>query len=159
MVRGNRDYSGRVSDLARRVGCEPATVARYEALGLLAPVVPRATGGLAAADRDERRVRLILLLRSVGFSVEEIRELLAARDTAVNAAEGARLIQQAIAVARERVEERRRKLLALDRDLLRADALLECCTSCSHVTDRKACGDCRIMGWDVPATIDALFLD
>jgi MerR family transcriptional regulator, mercuric resistance operon regulatory protein len=63
-------------ELAQRTGCNPETVRYYEKVGLL-PAPPRTPGGHRAYDtRHVRHLRFILRARELGFSLEEIRELL-----------------------------------------------------------------------------------
>mgnify|MGYP004705269483 CR=1 FL=1 len=64
------------AELARRTGCNMETVRYYEKVGLL-PEPPRTSGGYRAYDTThERRLRFVLRARELGFSLDEIRELL-----------------------------------------------------------------------------------
>lgn len=63
-------------ELAERTGCNIETVRYYEKIGLL-PEPPRTSGGHRAySSTHERRLRFVLRARELGFSLEEIRELL-----------------------------------------------------------------------------------
>jgi MerR family mercuric resistance operon transcriptional regulator len=63
-------------ELAERTGCNPETVRYYEKVGLL-PEPPRTPSGHRAYEAAHvRRLRFILRGRELGFSLEEIRELL-----------------------------------------------------------------------------------
>jgi MerR family mercuric resistance operon transcriptional regulator len=64
------------SELARRTGCNLETVRYYEKVGLL-PEPPRTATGYRSYDTaHERRLRFVLRARELGFSLDEIRELL-----------------------------------------------------------------------------------
>jgi MerR family mercuric resistance operon transcriptional regulator len=64
------------AELARRTGCNLETVRYYEKVGLL-PEPPRTAGGYRSYDTThERRLRFVLRARELGFSLDEIRELL-----------------------------------------------------------------------------------
>jgi MerR family mercuric resistance operon transcriptional regulator len=64
------------AELARRTGCNLETVRYYEKVGLL-PEPPRTAGGYRNYDTThERRLRFVLRARELGFSLDEIRELL-----------------------------------------------------------------------------------
>ena len=66
----------RRAELALRTGCNLETVRYYEKVGLL-PEPPRTTGGYRSYDASyERRLRFVLRARELGFSLDEIRELL-----------------------------------------------------------------------------------
>lgn len=64
------------AEFARRTGCNLETVRYYEKIGLL-PEPPRSTGGYRTYDTThERRLRFVLRARELGFSLDEIRDLL-----------------------------------------------------------------------------------
>jgi len=64
------------AELAQRTGCNLETVRYYEKVGLL-PEPPRTTSGYRSYDNShERRLRFVLRARELGFSLDEIRELL-----------------------------------------------------------------------------------
>jgi MerR family mercuric resistance operon transcriptional regulator len=64
------------AELARRTGSNLETVLYYEKVGLL-PEPPRTAAGYRSYDTThERRLRFVLRARELGFSLEEIRELL-----------------------------------------------------------------------------------
>lgn len=64
------------AELARRTGCNLETVRYYEKVGLL-PEPPRTKSGYRSYDAmHERRLRFVLRARELGFSLDEIRELL-----------------------------------------------------------------------------------
>lgn len=62
--------------LAKRTGCNLETVRYYEKIGLM-PEPPRTEGGYRVYDTThERRLRFVLRARELGFTLDEIRELL-----------------------------------------------------------------------------------
>ncbi|OCP19259.1 MULTISPECIES: helix-turn-helix domain-containing protein [unclassified Ensifer] len=64
------------AELAQRTGCNLETVRYYEKVGLL-PEPPRTMAGYRSYDTThERRLRFVLRARELGFSLDEIRELL-----------------------------------------------------------------------------------
>lgn len=64
------------AELAERTGCNLETVRYYEKVGLL-PEPPRNASGYRSYDSaHERRLRFVLRARELGFSLDEIRELL-----------------------------------------------------------------------------------
>jgi len=64
------------AELARRTGCNLETVRYYEKVRLL-PEPPRTAGGYRSYNAaHERRLRFVLRARELGFSLDEIRELL-----------------------------------------------------------------------------------
>ena len=64
------------AQLAQRTGSNLETVRYYEKVGLL-PEPPRTVSGYRSYDSThERRLRFVLRARELGFSLDEIRELL-----------------------------------------------------------------------------------
>lgn len=104
----------RIGEVAERVGLSLRTVRYYEEQGLVVPA-SRTDGGFRLyADAQVERLRLIKATKPLGFSLDEMRELLAARDALADAAAA----PDARAAAAERlrgladeVERRRAKLL------------------------------------------------
>lgn len=67
--------------LSKRTGCHVETIRYYERIGLL-PSPPRSRGGHRLYDADHlRRLTFVRRGRDLGFSLEEIRELLNLADT------------------------------------------------------------------------------
>ena len=81
----------RIGELAERTGLSLRTIRFYEEVGVLAPA-PRTKGGFRQfTDGDLQRLVLARQMKPLGFSVEEMRELLAAVDgLAAGTAEPAR---------------------------------------------------------------------
>jgi MerR family mercuric resistance operon transcriptional regulator len=77
----------RRGELARRSGCHSETVRFYEKQGLLA-APPRTAGGHRAYAREHlRRLVFVRRARELGFSLEQIRGLLALVDGGYTCAE------------------------------------------------------------------------
>jgi len=69
----------RVGELAKRTGVSVRTLHHYDAIGLLAPSHRSESRHRLYDTEDIVRLQQIKSLRQLGFSLEEIRELLAAR--------------------------------------------------------------------------------
>ena len=116
-------------DLARRAGCNLETIRYYEKIGLLAEPA-RTVGGHRIYDgRAERRLRFILRARDLGFSIEEIRELLRPVDGAqFTCAEIRALTVAHLAKVRAKIADLRRleRVLARTVAACSGDAVPEC---------------------------------
>lgn len=65
-----------IGTVAEKSGVPPKTIRYYEMIGLIRPANRRANGYRAYSDVDMRTLNFIKRARSLGFSVEEVRELL-----------------------------------------------------------------------------------
>jgi DNA-binding transcriptional MerR regulator len=74
-----KDEVFRVGELAKRTGVSVRTLHHYDAIGLLAPSRRSESRHRLYDTEDVVRLQQIKSLRQLGFSLEEIRELLAAR--------------------------------------------------------------------------------
>ena len=64
------------AELARRTGCNLETIRYYEKIGMM-PEPPRTASGYRVYDETHvARLRFIMRGRELGFSIEELRELL-----------------------------------------------------------------------------------
>lgn len=95
--------------LARRTGCNLETIRHYEKTGLL-PDPPRTSAGYRVYDAGHAaRLRFILRARDLGFSLEEIRGLLALQDGGVPTCAEVRARTEAhLAAVRVRIADLRR---------------------------------------------------
>jgi len=114
----------RVGEVAERLEVSPRTVKYYEELGLVEPE-ERSTGGFRLYGRREiERLERILRMKSIGYSLAAIRELLAVRDTAQEA-DRVTVLRTATEHLREREREASERMLKIREDLRRAESLRE----------------------------------
>lgn len=80
-VQGDVVRGLRIGDLARRAGVTLRTLRYYESLGMLAPM-PRRPGGFRFYDESvvQRLERIAELKELLGFSLDEVRSILASED-------------------------------------------------------------------------------
>lgn len=130
-----------IGDLARQTGTKVNTIRFYEDIGLLPRAVRTASGRRTYGIPDVRRLAFIRHGRALGFSVEEIRSLLALSD------EPERDCAEAAAIARRHLRDIETRIARLE--TLR-DALSEVAVSCEGGRAR----DCRVIeaiaGTDLP---------
>lgn len=65
-----------IQNIARKVGLTTKTIRYYEDIGLIPPPARTATGYRTFTDTDVHRLRFIQRARSLGFAVDECRQLL-----------------------------------------------------------------------------------
>ncbi len=113
----------RIGELAQRHEIKPDTLRYYEKHGLLSPSGRSDSGYRLYNDNDEVKLRFILRAKAVGFSLAQIRELLA-----IDASRAKWACQDVKGIVENKVAELERKIAELTqfRDSLQqlADA---CC--------------------------------
>src|SRR6476646_6919065 len=71
-----RSEALKVGELARRTGLTVRTLHHYDEIGLLRPSLHTGTGHRLYAAEDVARLQLIVSLRQLGFSLEQVRAAL-----------------------------------------------------------------------------------
>lgn len=120
----------KIGELSRATATKVTTIRFYEEIGLLDRLVRTASGRRNYALRDVERLNFVRNGRRLGFSIEEIRSLIAL------ASEPGR--EEAMAIASRHlaaVEERLGQLTALRNEL----------ASMSRNCDRQRLADCRVI--------------
>ncbi|MGY1845705.1 MerR family transcriptional regulator [Modestobacter sp. SYSU DS0875] len=112
----------RIGELAARAGISLPTLRHYDEIGLLMPSARTAGNFRLYSEADFERLMVIRRMKPLGFSVEEMRELLqvvsglrAARAAALpEPAELRSVLEQFVAAARDRRHRLRRHLSMAD---------------------------------------------
>ena len=130
----NNDHNAqllRIGDLARKTGKSVRAIHLYEELGLLRPAA-RTSGGFRLYEPSAvERVRWIDLFHGMGFSLQEMRELVHAW---WDAGLGPEAMDRLRSLFRRKLEETResvQRFQRLERELADGLAYLEACRVCS----------------------------
>jgi len=133
----------RIGDLARRTGKTVRAIHLYEERGLLQPVT-RSKGGFRLYDATVvERVRWIDLFHALGFSLQEMRELIRAW---WGAGVGPEAMKDLRALFQRKLEETREAIVRYQRlecELADGLAYLETCRECSSHDDVHRCVNCE----------------
>jgi DNA-binding transcriptional MerR regulator len=122
-----------IGDLARATGVKVPTIRYYEQIGLM-PSVDRTEGNQRRYGQGERRrLAFVKHARDLGFSIEEIRDLLALSDHPERSCNAVHAIA---AQHIEAIERRLAQLSALKSELSR---IAESCAGGKHVAE------CRVI--------------
>lgn len=122
-----------IGDLAKATGTKVETIRYYEQIGLL-PEPARTTSNYRAYDEEHlNRLSFVRRARDLGFSLDQIRDLLGLADQTDRSCEAVD------AIARQHLREVERKII--DLTALR-DELAEIIERCNHGT----VAECRIIG-------------
>lgn len=122
-----------IGELARETGVKVVTVRYYEQIGLL-PQPARTSGNYRTYTEDHfARLRFIRRCRDLGFSVEQIRELLGLTS------KDAPSCAQVCRIAEQHIEEIETKVADLNRLLSELRRIRSSCNG------RRRMADCRII--------------
>ena len=114
------DAAVQIGQLAERAGVSPKTIRYYEQVGLLPEPTRSKTGYRLYSGDDEERLRFISTARRTGFSLGEIKEILALRDRGVAPCA---YVREAIERRRREVDRQLAELRQLKRELGKLDAV------------------------------------
>ena len=136
-----------IGQVAREAKCSVASIRYYEEIGLLPSAGRRAGGHRVYGSSDVKRLVFIRRCRDFGFSIEKVRELLAASAPGTACAEARDIAAAQLRVVRGKLLE----LQLLERTLAGfvancsstcADGTVEDCTLFDDITTRTASSCC-----------------
>ncbi len=114
------DPALQIGQLAERVGVSAKTIRYYEQLGLLPEPVRSESGYRLYGADDEERLRFISTARRTGFTLGEVKEILALRDGGVAPCD---YVREAIQRRLGEVDRQLSELRQLKRELGKLDAV------------------------------------
>ena len=116
----------RIGALAERAGTNAPTIRYYEEIGLLRPADRQAGGQRAYGEEDVKRLTFIRRCRDFGFSIEQVRSLVAlVQDRERSCMDARDLAQEHLTAVRAKLSE----LKALERSI--AGFIATCDASCA----------------------------
>ena len=125
-------------------GTTPRAVRFYEAEKLIS-AAQRSSGGHRLFDEGELdKLKLIIDLRACGFSIDEIRELLAARQTSPSK-ESAMALQTLLSHHIDGLKRKLALITELGREFQSAIVTLDRCATCDDPRGKEACGSCDVL--------------
>lgn len=148
----------KIGDLARAVHVTTRTVRFYEDLGLIRPV-QRSSGGFRLyRQSDVDRLRAVLRLKEVGFTLEEIREYQTQARNGEIAFEVMARLRTKITAGAQQVRDRIERLKGALDDLEQTDSVLAKCDGCEAKPYDDECHACwkQLAGGRVPDTLKAV---
>ncbi len=129
----DRPTSFNIGSAAKSLGVTPDTLRYYEKLRLLPPPARNAAGRRVYRDEDLARLRFLKRAQALGFSLQDIRQLLKLRD---NPRRSSRAVRDLAQRKRDSLEAQLHAIEQMHAELTR---LLELCTGsgeCCPIIDR-----------------------
>lgn len=137
-----------LKDMMKGASTTARAVRFYESQKLIA-AAERSRGGHRLFNECELgKLRLVLDLRTCGFSIEEIREILRAKGRFADVRESAQAIQRMLG---EHVAELRRKIEVIERLGREFHSTIDVLSRCARCTDPRGPAACQ--SCDLPAAI------
>jgi MerR family copper efflux transcriptional regulator len=104
-----------IGEVAKRAGLNSRTIRFYESIGLISQPDRASSGYRDYAEKDVHQLRFVASARALGFSVEEIRQLLALYDDRERSSSDVkRLVLHHV----EEIDRKMQELAAMRRTLL-----------------------------------------
>jgi MerR family copper efflux transcriptional regulator len=132
-----------IGEAAKASGVSAKMIRHYESVGLFPEAARTEAGYRQYSDREVSTLRFIRQSRDLGFSIEQIRELLELWQNR------RRPSRQVKALAQAHITELEEKL----RDLQAMKATLEHLVQCCHGDDRPECPIIETLAQHVPALV------
>ena len=119
----------KISEAAAASGCHLETIRYYERIGLMPPPDRTASGYRSYSPQEVERLRFISRGRDLGFTLEEIRDLLD-----LGARDGEASCEQVAAVARRHLAQVQDRIADLQRVADELARTLESCANAGRAT-------------------------
>lgn len=132
-------------EMARLTKSTLRTVRFYEEQGLLDPVARTEGGHRLFRETELEKLRLMSNLRTAGFGLDEVREIVDLKRGHSTGAEAARSAIQELGKKIAQMHERVRLLSRLAAELEASRRQLDACTSCEDTRFPLNCGQCHVM--------------
>ncbi|MBT8495827.1 MAG: MerR family DNA-binding protein, partial [Deltaproteobacteria bacterium] len=124
----------------------------YEEMGLLHPA-ERSAGGFRLFDHSAvARIRWILNLQAIGFSLSEIQEFVREFEEAASGKVAATKVREVFQAKLHDVREQLAQLRSIERDLEESIEYLESCQTCAETLGPSECRACNHHGHQIGAT-------
>jgi DNA-binding transcriptional MerR regulator len=138
-VRTGRRF--KIGDIAKRLQTTVRTLRYYEEEGIVA--ASRSEGGTRLYSLDDyHALQTTLTLTRLGLGLETVKRLACARKSCRTGDEASSLMSDILGEVREIVAEKLALYAELEKDIDRADLLVQQCRGCRNTPTRKGCPAC-----------------
>ncbi|MEE2657380.1 MAG: MerR family transcriptional regulator [Candidatus Latescibacterota bacterium] len=133
-----------IGDLAEQAGVSTRTIRYYEELGIVKPA-ERTSGGFRRYCSDQlRRLQIIQGLKSLGFELEQIRQLFDLRDAAETGGDLARQMVDILTTHQREIDTKVQHYQAMKERNARGIDVLSGCFCCSVKVSERDCHQCDV---------------
>jgi MerR family transcriptional regulator, copper efflux regulator len=132
----------RVGDVAKEVGKTVRAMHLYEEMGLLRPVSRSQGGYRLYSDEAVKRVKWIIRMQEMGFSLPEVQTFLQSWERSANGPQGMGHVRSVFEAKLAETRATVTRLRELERELEASLAYLDLCGSCEPNHKQTDCGCC-----------------
>jgi MerR family transcriptional regulator, copper efflux regulator len=132
----------RVGELAKAVGKTVRAMHLYEELGLLEPDARSEGGFRMYGEAAIERIKWIVKLQAIGFTLAEIQGFIADFQGAVTGKDATTRVRSVFADKLQATRDQLTQLRAIENDLLEAIEYLDSCETCAPTYTPNSCGVC-----------------
>lgn len=132
----------KIGDVAEMLDTTPRTLRFYEEEGLL-QASRTIKGTRLYAKNDIARLKVVLLLTSLGTPLQVIKKLAFARSESITGDEASHKVSDLLNQLREEAEEKKKQYALLEQEISHADALARQCFGCTRQPTRETCLSCN----------------
>jgi MerR family Zn(II)-responsive transcriptional regulator of zntA len=128
--------------MARHSNNTLRTVRFYEEEGILRPV-RRTEGGHRLFGKSElERLMLVTDMRAAGLSLDEIKQILAVKESAASGGEASKMATKVLAAKIDELREKLQELTRLQDDLMKTSDVMSVCLECHDPRFPLDCNSC-----------------
>ena len=145
-----------IGDLATKASITTRTIRYYEELGIIEPDERTEGGFRLYSDNQLRRLNIVQGLKSLGFDLEQIRELFDLKHRSGTGGELAQAMTGHLYEQQREIDEKIRYYLGMKERNLRAIEVLRGCLCCAIEVPARDCHECEVYKQhpDVPDVIE-----
>ncbi len=159
-LENDRKLVVQIGDLAKQAGISVRAVRYYEELGLIVPAAHSTGGFRLYGEENLKRLRVINVLKELGLTLGEIREILLAKKQSCGDHEAVKFLQGVFKEKLGLVESKIEVLNKMRAELANALRILDSCQCCDHkvLLDAICCSNCSNLGpkGTVPSTFEVI---
>ena len=133
-----------IGDLAQRAGVSTRTIRYYEELGIIGPEERSGGGFRRYCDDQLRRLQIIQGLKTLGFELEQIRQLFTLRNESGTGGELAHQMIEILQSQQKSIDEKIQQYVELRERNTCGIAVLQGCQSCDILVLDRDCHSCEV---------------
>jgi DNA-binding transcriptional MerR regulator len=133
----------KIGEVAKLLGTSIRTIRYYEEALLLTPIRTD-KGTRLYADAHIERLKAILDLAKIGLSIESIREISQARESASTGNESSHKVSQLFDIILSDLDKKIEEIDKMKKEINSAKAVVKRCNNCNNYPSTKDCPNCPV---------------